>query len=197
MPWSLMRVPQISDANASSNIASPAVKEFNNYTMYTGTGEQLVKYHPHQKLSGKWNRSNNSWNLTFRTVEIEFFNMYVFIVSQYMKQGNIVNLQFYVSQILGLRDCKYYLYGPSQMPIRTIFLGFYTIPDCTTLLGGSNNNGKLEVCCVSVCKNEVPEAQQNLFRPRAHYKERIKTQVFCTPHTSKQHRSHTHICKAQ
>jgi len=123
--------------------------------------------------------------------------MYIFIVSQYMKQRNIVNLQFYVPQILGFCDCRHYLYVPSQMPIRTIFLRFYTIPDYTTLLGGSHNNVKLEVYCISVCKNEVPEAQQNLFRPRANYKERIKTQVFCIPHTSKQHRSHMHICKAQ
>ena len=62
----------------------------------------------------------------FWIVELEFFNMYI---SQYMKQGNIVNLQFYVPQILGFCDCKHYLYGPSRMPIRKIFLWFYTIPD--------------------------------------------------------------------
>lgn len=69
--------------------------------------------------------------------------MCIFNVSQYMKQGNIVNLQLYVPQ--GFCDCKHYLYGPSQMPVRTMFLGFYTIPDYTPLLGGSHNNVKLEV----------------------------------------------------
>lgn len=136
-------------------------------------GEQLVKYHPLKKLSGKWNRSNNSWNPTFWTAEIEFFNMCIFSVSQYTKQGNIVNLQFYVPQVLGFCNFKHYLYSASQMSIRTMFLRFYTIPDYISLLGGSHNNVKLEVYCVSMCKNEMPETQQNLFRLRAHYKNRI------------------------
>lgn len=84
--------------------------------------------------------------------------MYIFNVSQYMKQGNIVKLQFCVPHILGFRDGKHYLYGPSQIPIRTMFLRFYPVPDHTPLLGGSHNNIQLEVYCVSMCKNEVPEA---------------------------------------
>jgi len=166
------------------------------YIMYTRSWP-ASKISPTSKIIGKVKQEQQVMEPDIMNCWNRIFYMYIFNVSQYMQQGNIVKLQFCVPQILGFRDGKHYLYGSSQMPIRTMFLRFYPIPDHTPLLGGSHNNIQLEVYCISVCKNEVPEAQQNLFRPRAHYKKRIKTQVFCIPHTSKQHRSYINIFKAQ